>query len=191
MLLGPLAGIADPLLPAQILWINLMTHGLTGVAFGGQPVDPAEMQRPPRPVSGSLFTRRFLSLLAVLASVLVAVSLLAGSRVGDVEEQRTLVFLTLGLGQLAVAWAIRAPARGLRLRGRELELMVLLAGLLMVLATQTPPLHALLGTTSLDLRTTVLAGVAALGPGLVAAALLRVARRPSAPGRTAHRSGDL
>ena len=31
MLAGPFLGMALPLLPAQILWINLLTHGLTGV----------------------------------------------------------------------------------------------------------------------------------------------------------------
>lgn len=33
MLIGPFMGLALPLLPAQILWINLLTHGLPGVAL--------------------------------------------------------------------------------------------------------------------------------------------------------------
>ncbi|HET8604875.1 MAG TPA: cation-transporting P-type ATPase, partial [Marmoricola sp.] len=136
MLFGPLVGIADPLLPAQILWINLMTHGLTGVAFGAQPITPGEMEQPPRPVTGSVFTRGFLALLGLIAVLLVIVSLLVGSRTGDVEEQRTRIFLTLGLGQLAVAWAIRARQHGVALRARSLELLVLLAAGLMVLACQ-------------------------------------------------------
>ncbi|MEV4090564.1 HAD-IC family P-type ATPase, partial [Nonomuraea fuscirosea] len=40
MLLGPFAGLPLPLLPAQILWINLLTHGLPGVALGGEPPVP-------------------------------------------------------------------------------------------------------------------------------------------------------
>ena len=37
MLLAPLAGFAVPLLPGQILWINMLTHGLPGVALGADP----------------------------------------------------------------------------------------------------------------------------------------------------------
>ena len=36
MLVGPFLGMSLPLLPAQILWINLLTHGLTGVALGAE-----------------------------------------------------------------------------------------------------------------------------------------------------------
>ena len=49
MLAGPFVGLALPLLPAQILWINLLTHGLPGVALGSEPADPDAMHRPPRP----------------------------------------------------------------------------------------------------------------------------------------------
>jgi Ca2+-transporting ATPase len=174
MLLGPLAGIEDPLLPAQILWINLMTHGLTGVAFGGQPVDPSQMEQPPRPVAGSVFTRRFLLLLAMAASVLVAVSLVVGAQANAAGEQRTRVFLTLGLGQLTVAWAIRARGERLRLRGRQLQLMVVCAASLMMLATSVGPLQSLLGTVTLAPATIAISGAAALLPGVVVATLTRV-----------------
>jgi Ca2+-transporting ATPase len=190
MLLGPLAGIDDPLLPAQILWINLMTHGLTGVAFGGQPADPAEMEKPPLPVTGSVFTRRFVFLLAVISSVLVAVALVVGSRATNIDEQRTRVFLTLGLAQLAVAWGIQARTRVLHLPGRELPLMVLLSGALMVLASTVGPLQALLGTTTPEPHTMAISGAAALLPGLMVVVLLRVTgrRRGSKPGTSAVRA---
>lgn len=47
MLIGPFVGLGLPLLAAQILWINLLTHGLTGVAIGAEPVEPGLMTRPP------------------------------------------------------------------------------------------------------------------------------------------------
>ena len=40
MLLGPFIGLVVPLLAAQILWINLLTHGITGVAIGAEPASP-------------------------------------------------------------------------------------------------------------------------------------------------------
>jgi P-type Ca2+ transporter type 2C len=48
MLAGPFLGMAIPLLPAQILWINLLTHGLPGVALGAEPDSPDAMTRAPR-----------------------------------------------------------------------------------------------------------------------------------------------
>src|SRR5207237_89393 len=61
MLIGPLLGLPVPLLPGQILWINLLTHGLPGVALGAEPGSPAAMTRPPRspqePVLGAGLAR--------------------------------------------------------------------------------------------------------------------------------------
>src|SRR5262249_7256780 len=54
MLIGPFLGLALPLLPAQILWINLLTHGLPGVALGGEPASPGVMNRPHRPPAESV-----------------------------------------------------------------------------------------------------------------------------------------
>ncbi|WP_309246111.1 HAD-IC family P-type ATPase [Verrucosispora sioxanthis] len=48
MLLGPLFGLPVPLLPAQILWINLLTHGVPGVALGAEPAEPGSLRRVPR-----------------------------------------------------------------------------------------------------------------------------------------------
>lgn len=46
MLIGPLLGLPLPLRAGQILWINLLTHGLTGVAMGAEPASPGAMCRP-------------------------------------------------------------------------------------------------------------------------------------------------
>ena len=53
MLAGPFLGLPLVLLPAQILWVNLLTHGLPGVALGSEPADPGAMRRPPRPPAES------------------------------------------------------------------------------------------------------------------------------------------
>jgi len=54
MLAGPFLGLGLPLLPAQILWVNLLMHGLPGVALGSEPADPHSMRRPPRPPAESV-----------------------------------------------------------------------------------------------------------------------------------------
>ena len=51
MVLAPLLGIPLPLLPLQILWINLVPDGLPTVALSFEPAERHAMQRPPRPPS--------------------------------------------------------------------------------------------------------------------------------------------
>jgi Ca2+-transporting ATPase len=45
------------LLPVQILWVNLVTDGMTAVALGLEPVEKGVMQRPPRPTREPILNR--------------------------------------------------------------------------------------------------------------------------------------
>jgi P-type Ca2+ transporter type 2C len=79
MLLGPFLGLALPLLPAQILWVNLLAHGLPGVAFGAEQAEPDVLSPPPlqpvwrTPPSGNpfLYVAVAGSVLAVAAAIWV------------------------------------------------------------------------------------------------------------------------
>jgi len=57
MLLGPLLGMPIPLLPLQILWINLLTDGLPALALGVEPPEGDAMRRPPRSPEEGVLTR--------------------------------------------------------------------------------------------------------------------------------------
>src|SRR5215471_2544645 len=57
MLIAPLLGLPIPLLPLQILWVNLVTDGLPGLALAGEPEERNIMARPPRPAGESIFAR--------------------------------------------------------------------------------------------------------------------------------------
>lgn len=178
LLLGPFAGIAVPLAAGQILWINLVTHGLPGVAFGGEPADPADMRRPsPSPelsVLGGLLPR-----ILGTATLLAAAALLTGLLVPD-EAAQTAVFWCLGLGQLWLALALRAPRAGVRLRGRVLEGAVLVAGVLLAAAAFWAPGRRIVDTVPVDPGVVVLATLLSVVPAAVVAGVAAVAgyRRP-------------
>jgi Ca2+-transporting ATPase len=57
MLFAVILGLPLPLLPVQILWINLVTDGLPALAFAVEPGDPDSMQRPPRNPKGRILER--------------------------------------------------------------------------------------------------------------------------------------
>ena len=57
MFLATVAALPVPLLPVQILWINLVTEGLPAIALGLEPVERDTMRRPPRSPTESIFAR--------------------------------------------------------------------------------------------------------------------------------------
>ncbi len=109
MLVGPFTGLAVPLLAAQILWVNLLTHGLTGVAIGAEPADGDVMNRSPRPpeesVLGGGLWQRVLLMAATMAAACIAVGLWARS---DARPWQSMVFLSLTCVQLGVALGLRS-----------------------------------------------------------------------------------
>ena len=57
MLLASLMGMPLPLLPIQILWVNLITDGLPAIALGLEPAEPFIMQRKPRSKNENIFAQ--------------------------------------------------------------------------------------------------------------------------------------
>ena len=55
LFLAPMLGLPVPLLPIHILWINLVTDGLPGLALTVEPEEGNLMRRPPRPPEESMF----------------------------------------------------------------------------------------------------------------------------------------
>lgn len=110
MLLAPFLGMPLPLTPLQILWVNLVTDGLPGLALGIEGPERDVMHRPPRPLQESIFAHG-LALNILWSGVLLGlVSLFAGWvmwRNGS-ESWRTVIFTVLTMSQLFQSFALRS-----------------------------------------------------------------------------------
>lgn len=168
MLLGPFFGMALPLLPAQILWINMLTHGLPGVALGAEPADPKAMRRGPRSttehVLGAGLWQRIVGTGTLIAAVTLGAALWARSI--DAPWQ-TMVYLVLGLSQLGVAIALRRPRLPGAKRLRFLDFAVLGAVIAQLAPLVISPLRDLLGLEAISLSQLAIATVFSLIPGTV------------------------
>ena len=58
MLVAAIIGLPLPLVPIQILWMNLVTDGLPAIALGVDPLDPRAMARKPRRPREGVFSER-------------------------------------------------------------------------------------------------------------------------------------
>jgi Ca2+-transporting ATPase len=168
MLGGPLVGLPVPLQAGQVLWVNLLTHGLPGVAMGNEPADPDVLHRPPRPPGQQLLDAATVRRVLLLGSVITAVTLLAAgwSALAGRPGQST-VFLTLTFAQLAAGWGLRPRRRG-GARNHLLTGALVLNVALALLAVSWAPLRDLLRTEALDPADLVPAVVAAALAGAVA-----------------------
>ena len=175
MLLGPFLGLTVPLVAAQILWINLLTHGITGVAIGAEPASPDAMQQPPRPPAQSVLGEGLWRRVLVVSTFLSAATLTLGVWAHDDSRPwQTMIFVALTCLQLGVAVGIR-PVQLTR-ANPLLPLAIVGSFLLAVAGVYVPVLQDLLGTTALGGPDLVLA----VGTGAVGWLATRATRRSPA-----------
>ncbi len=118
MFFGPLLGMPLPLLPLQILWINLVTDGLPGLALAVEPAEPGTMQRPPIPPHHPIFDREMVRDIVWIGLLMAAASLAMGywEWTGDPDNDahwRTIVFTVLTISQMGNALATRSRSKPL------------------------------------------------------------------------------
>lgn len=157
MLLGPLFGMPLPLLPLQILWMNLVTDGLPALALAVEPAEKDVMRRPPNPASASIFTRWMVINILWVGIVMALLSLFAGNLLlqrGQIYWQ-TVVFTSLTFSQMAFALAARSDRFSLFqigiLTNRPLLGAILLTFVLQLTLIYVPFLNGIFSTTPLDL----------------------------------------
>jgi len=75
-LVGPFIGIDTPVTVMQMLWINIIMDTLAGLAFAGEPPEKETMQKPPKPLSEPIITRKMCGQIFLTGGYTVALCLL-------------------------------------------------------------------------------------------------------------------
>lgn len=162
LLLAPFLGMPIPLLPIHILWINLVTDGLPGLALSVEPEEKAVMQRPPRPADESIFAHGMWQHMVWVGFLIAGLSLfsLAWANYQESGNWQTMVFTTLTFSQLVHVMVIRSETESLfRLGLRSnpaLLVTVILTVMLQLIVIYTPALQAVFKTQALSLFELVL-----------------------------------
>lgn len=116
MLIGPFVGLGLPLRPLQILWLNLVTDGVPGLALTQEPTERDTMKRPPRNPKEQIFGRGMGFDVIWIGAMMGTIALLVGVwgyHFGSTNAWQTMVFTTLTMAQMGNALATRSERQTL------------------------------------------------------------------------------
>lgn len=155
MFLTQMFAMPLPMTTLQILWMNLVTDGVPGLALGLEPTEKDAMKRKPFAPGESIFSRgigrHIVVMAAILATVAFGIGFWAWSK--DNPAWGTMVFVTLTLSQLGHALAVRSNRESLfktGLRSNPILLAAVVVTLLLQMAVvYLPPFQTLFGTLPL------------------------------------------
>ncbi|WP_219837738.1 calcium-translocating P-type ATPase, SERCA-type [Paenibacillus sp. R14(2021)] len=172
MFLAMMAGLPLPLVPIQILWVNLVTDGLPAMALGVDQAEKDLMQQKPRSAKENIFARR-LGWKIISRGILIGVCTLAAFWItlrikpGDplnLIHAQTVAFATLVMAQLIHVFDCRSSRSIFHrnmLQNKYLLLAVLSSVVLMAAVLYVPALQPIFKTVPLGVRDWCLVLVAA------------------------------
>jgi Ca2+-transporting ATPase len=179
MLLAPFLGKPIPLLPLQLLWLNLLTDGLLGLGLGAEPAEKDTMRRSPYSPQEGVFSRGG-GLQTLWVGLLIGVLVLALGAwyyFGGRANWQTMVFTALAFAQIGQALATRSSHASLftiGLRSNPLMLaMVITVALLQLSVIYFPPLESFFDTSPLTLLDLLIA----MAVGLVVFAAIEIEKK--------------
>ena len=165
MLIAPLLGLPIPLLPLQILWVNLVTDGLPGLALAAEPEESNIMDRPPRSPSESIFARGLGIHVVWVGSLMAGLAVATQFVALKFAAWQTMVLSVVTFSQLAHVMAIRSERESLFKQGllsnKPLLGAVALMATLQLAVIYAPILNRLFNTQPLraaELAWTVVSG---------------------------------
>jgi magnesium-transporting ATPase (P-type) len=160
VLLSVATGKPLPLLPVQLLWLNLVTNGIQDVALGFEPAEGDELRHPPRSPQEPIFNRLMIERVLLSAAVIGLVSFATFSvlldRGVEIDMARNLVLLQLVLFENVLVGNARSEVHS-ALRLNPFRNPILLAGTLAaqsihLLAMQLPGLRDVLALQPVSLQ---------------------------------------
>jgi len=147
-----------PLLPLQILWMNLVTDGLPALSLAVEPAQPDIMSKPPRDPKESVITRRNATSIVSIALIMALGTLALFAlelESGTLDYARTMAFTTIVMFQHWFVLSCRSESLTLRKIGvfsnRWLVFTFVLSLLMQVAITYIGPLQAIFKTVPLSL----------------------------------------
>ncbi len=169
MLVGVLVGLPAPLLPLQLLWLNLLTDGLLGVGLGLEPAEQNVMKRKPVAPNAGIFSGGLGGQVVRFGVLIGALSLGMGAwhYFSGHEDWQTMMFTTLAFAQVWQAFGIRSGSDSIFKVGlfsnKPLLGLALVVTIAQLAALYVPALQTYLKTTTLTLPDLLLSiGVGAL-----------------------------
>jgi Ca2+-transporting ATPase len=195
VLAATLLGYPLPLLPIQLLWINLVTDGLPALALATDPIDSGALTRPPRPATADLLDRRRLAGILLTGSLTAAVAFgtfafeLANG--GGLTAARNAAFSTLVFAELLRAFGARSDTKLVHEVGlfSNLRLFVIVAAsfALQIWSHHSPVLERLFGTQPITLAQCI----AWIAVGAVPLAVLELVKWRRKRGSSVIRASEL
>ncbi len=115
LFLAPFLGLPIPLLPIHILWINLVTDGLPGLALTAEPAEQGIMQRAPRPPEENIFAHGMWQHIIWVGLFIggISIAAMAWAIERNVTYWQTIVFTVLTVSQLFHSLAVRSESASL------------------------------------------------------------------------------
>ena len=168
-----LFGMPAPLLPIQLLWINLVTDSMPALALGAERLDSRIMQRPPRDSSKSFFADRTgldIALEGMLIGALSLFAFVAGNSLfknSCVELGRTMAFATQSLCEIAHSFNMRSRRSVFSIgifSNRKLTICAALCAALQLIVMTVPPLRVLFDVSVLNIYEWLTVAALALAP---------------------------
>ncbi|MBZ9572141.1 HAD-IC family P-type ATPase [Patescibacteria group bacterium] len=152
-----LAGFPLPILPAQILWVNLVEDGLPDIALAFEPKEKDLMQRRPQVRNAPLLTREMKAIIFIIGLItdflLLGLFLWLWEQKHDISYVRTMIFACLTIDSLFYVFSCKSLRRNLwHINPFSNKLLVAAIGigiLMLVLALYLPIFQTLLKTVSL------------------------------------------
>ena len=157
LFLAPFLGLPIPLLPIHILWINLVTDGLPGLALTTEKAEPGLMKRKPRPPGENIFAHGMWQHIIWVGFLIAGLSLtaMAWAMSEEGKHWQTIVFTVLTVSQLFHSFAVRSESASLFSIGIfsnvPMLAAIVLTFILQLFVIYTPALNEIFHTQPLPL----------------------------------------